>query len=426
MFTSEILRIFPRKRIKPVDGMAVTAEVWDEAHEYHRQLVRFHALLMHGAGIVTGLEVIASEPPDTSVYILPGIAMDSLGQTIVLPEPRAYDLGQSGGMLHLIVSYNESRPSVASGRADEDAPRYVHEQFLLEAVTELPATPHVELARIRRRGGDRPVHDPANRYHPRTDEIDVRFRHDIGVRQERAAQVGIVTLPGAGEHRHGEGMENLALYAERNGGRAVWVDVQVTLEQDLAHFDLLYVVGRDAFTLDSEQMNALYAFVQSGGTIFYESCRRGAEQASPAGDASFRDLVESFGLQLEPLEAAHALMCNPHLFGQLPDGYVTRGSPVVEAGPGVIFSTYDFGCLWAGERRERGATRSEIRNAMEWAENLVAWAVQRREQVAAGDTGQGDAEQSDAEQLAAAAANEAANVEQNREQDLEPGSGQAY
>src|SRR5690606_6939207 len=102
MLTREALSIFPHKRIRAVDGMAVTAEVWEEAHDYHRQLNRLHTVLHHGAGIVTGLEVIASDPPDNSVYLLPGLAVDSVGQTIVVPEPRAYDLGNAEGRLYLI------------------------------------------------------------------------------------------------------------------------------------------------------------------------------------------------------------------------------------------------------------------------------------------------------------------------------------
>ena len=77
MFNREVLGLFPRKRIRAVDGMAVTADVWEEAHDYHRQINRLHTLLYHGAGIVTGLDVIASDPADSSVYVLPGLAMDS-------------------------------------------------------------------------------------------------------------------------------------------------------------------------------------------------------------------------------------------------------------------------------------------------------------------------------------------------------------
>ncbi|NJN84534.1 MAG: hypothetical protein HC802_21125 [Caldilineaceae bacterium] len=48
------------------------------------------------------------------------------------------------------------------------------------------------------------------------------------------------------------------------------------------------------------------------------------------------------------------------------------------AGEGVIFSTHDFGCLWAGERRDRLASRTEIRNALELGANFVAYAQRRR------------------------------------------------
>ncbi|MEE8392266.1 MAG: hypothetical protein V3S14_15930, partial [Anaerolineae bacterium] len=67
MDKDERIKVFPAKRIKPVDGMAVTAQVWEEAHNYHQQQQRFHTMFYHGAGIVTGLEVIASDPADTSV-----------------------------------------------------------------------------------------------------------------------------------------------------------------------------------------------------------------------------------------------------------------------------------------------------------------------------------------------------------------------
>ena len=45
---------------------------------------------------------------------------------------------------------------------------------------------------------------------------------------------------------------------------------------------------------------------------------------------------------------------------------------------GVVFSTFDYGCLWQGKRRGRAAARHEIRNALEWGENLMLYAWQRR------------------------------------------------
>jgi hypothetical protein len=126
----ELLKKYPTKRIKPADGMAVTAEVWEEAHDYHRHSQGFHALFTHGAGIVTGLEVIASDPPDTSLYILPGIAVDQSGETIVLAQPVAYDIGnERDGLLYLMFSYAESKPRSDNGSPMEGNPLYVHGDF---------------------------------------------------------------------------------------------------------------------------------------------------------------------------------------------------------------------------------------------------------------------------------------------------------
>ena len=43
MTEAEFLKSLPTKRIKAVDGMAVTADVWEEAHEYHRHQQQLHA-----------------------------------------------------------------------------------------------------------------------------------------------------------------------------------------------------------------------------------------------------------------------------------------------------------------------------------------------------------------------------------------------
>ena len=124
---NDILKEFPNKRIRAIDGMAVTSDVWENAHDYHRQSQRFHNLYAHGSGIVNGLSVVASDPPDTSVYILPGVAVDSAGHMIVITEPTAYDIGrQVDGPLHLVLTFGESRPrSEGNQSTQEGAPLFV-------------------------------------------------------------------------------------------------------------------------------------------------------------------------------------------------------------------------------------------------------------------------------------------------------------
>ena len=375
MLTREALSIFPDKRIRAVDGMAVTAEVWEEAHDYHRQLTRLHTVLHHGTGIVTGLEVIASDPEDNSVYLLPGLAVDSVGQAIIVPEPRAYDLGNAEGRLYLIVAYTESRPQSAGSRVQEDAPLYVQAQYSLEAVSDLPPTPHVELARIWRRDSTAPIKVAKVADHPRSNEIDLRFRRTIGQAEKPTATVGVISLSGTDGARHGEGMANVAASIRLSGVGQVWVDRGVPLSGDLRRYDLVYLVGRDKVELTNDEMTALYEYWQAGGVIFYESCRRDQSVGDPPADNTFIGLAHAFGLTLAPIERDHGIFAAPHLFAQPPLGYETQGSPKLQVADGVLMSSMDYGCLWRGERRGRPAQRSEIRDAQEWGANLIFWAA---------------------------------------------------
>ncbi len=370
------LQAYPRKRIEPVDGMAVTAQVWQEAHEYHRLQQRYHALWYHGSGIVTGLEVTASDPPDSSVVIHPGVALDGQGRTILLPEATAFDVGQAQGLLYLLLTYDESAPRAGGS---EEGPLYVHAQFAIEARAALPDTPCVELARIRRQDRDAPIAGAQDPERPAANEIDLRFRRQVG-----AAPQPVVTLAvcytAAGNPAHGRGAGNLAR-ALRHSGQQVWVDDGLPLDEGLAAYSLVYLTGRDAFQLSRDEMNALYTYLQGGGTCLIESCRRDGE-GDPAADAAFLDLLASMGVQLDPLPSGHPLLTDPFLFAVPPSGFEAEGRVLV--GGGVVLSTFDYGCLWCAERRGRPAGREEIRAAMEWGANLVAYALARRRQVAAG------------------------------------------
>jgi hypothetical protein len=246
-------------------------------------------------------------------------------------------------------------------------------------VAELPATPYVELARIWRREAA-PITTARNSTRPRANEIDLRFRREIGFSEEERALIALSYIPGAETTGHDEGLNNLARSLRQGKGPHTWIDFHAPLDLDLARYTLLALVGRDAFQLSAEQMNALYVFLQGGGTIFYESCRRSVDSGDPAADASFLDMMASLGVRLQPLERAHPLLNDPHLFAEPPDGFEIRGAPRVAVADGVVFSTYDYGCLWRGERRGRLAARSEIRNALEWGTNLLTYAVARRQQ----------------------------------------------
>jgi hypothetical protein len=377
MLNRKILEEFPAKRIAAMDGMAVTAQVWEEAHAYHRDRQRVHDLLSHGMGIVTGLEVIASDPPDSSLYVLPGIAVDSNGESIILTDPLAYDVGTARGRLSLLLTYEESRPSIEQ----EDGPFYIRAQFGIAAEPSLARATGVELARIHRPDGDAPIRNARDAEYPGANELDLRFRQDVGWQRpvaREAATVAVCYTSALEDTGRGHGAGRLAR-ALRHAGRPIWVDDRVPLASDLKSYTMVYLVGQDDFQLSRDEMNALYAYLQAGGGVLFESCRRGELEGAPPADAAFFELMASMGIELAEIRPGHLLLVEPNLFAEVPPGFESDGPPRVWAGGGVIFSACDYGCLWRGARRRGTPSREEIRTAIEWGENLVTY-VQARQQ----------------------------------------------
>jgi hypothetical protein len=392
----DTLQEFPSRRIKPVDGLAVTADVWREAHDYHRQRQRFHNLLSHGPGIVSGLDVIASDPPDTTVYVQPGVAVDSQGREIVLKEPITYDIGStSEGWLYLLLSYGESDFQPQSGEdATPESPRYVHTEFGIETQPQRSASEGIELARIRRQERDSLIFNAQDVAHPGANEIDLRFRREVGAEQREALAMAVCYVGGGMKSaRHSEGANYMARAfgrCSRPGGvYQLHVDHDIPLTPGLEVYTLVYVVGQGSFQLGKEEMEALYAYIERGGTLLIESCRHetdggaqsGAQSSGPQSDTAFYNLLSDLGVELSELRSDHRLLREPFLFAAPPPGFETQGSPRVVISDGVIFSTHDYGCLWQGERRGGSAAREEIRSAMEWGSNVVAYALARRKRI---------------------------------------------
>jgi hypothetical protein len=364
MSKEALLKSFPAKRIKPIDGMIITADVWAEAHEYHRQHQRLHTMLGHGAGILTGLEVIASDPPDTSVYILPGIAVDPEGQTIVLPQPVAYDVGhEMEGQFYLLLSYGESRPRAADNGNDQEVSLlYIHAEFSIAARTGLSAAPAVELARVRRSGRDSFFRDAANPTQPGPDEIDLRFRREMGAPAQATIAVSYL---GGGKPK--QGLSNLAQSLNYTGRHNIIVNDDIPIAPGIETSSMIYMVGQGSFELNPGQRNGLFNYVQKGrGTLFIESLDAPAE-------AAFLEFLRAVNLEPGPLSPGHQLLRLPHLFTAPPSGSESAGRVLVNEG--VIFSGCNYGRLWQGETP---ASREQLRAGVEWGENIIAYTLQRR------------------------------------------------
>lgn len=374
----DLLKGIPARRIKPFDGLAITSDVWEEAHDAHRQNLRYHNLLAHGHGILAGLEVTASDPPDGSVYVRPGAALDTEGRLIVVREPFSYDLGQADGQVHLILSHDEGAPRTGECGQVKDV-LFVDEQFGLEVKPGRPSGPSVELARLHRKGRAAPIRDAADPDQPHDNELDLRFRPQQHTGLPDAVSIAVCYTGSPADRKHGKGAVRLAESLRNASHRRAWVDDEVALSADsvLADYTLVLLVGAKGHQMKRDEMTALYAYLQAGGTVLVESCRQHPAQAA-ASDTAFDEVFTSLGLQPAPVPADHPLLSQPYLFAAPPDGFETEGAPVLKAADALIVSTFDYGCLWQGERRGMPATRDEIRAALEWGANLVDFAARRQ------------------------------------------------
>ncbi|MCJ7738726.1 MAG: DUF4159 domain-containing protein [Anaerolineae bacterium] len=378
------LHEFPTKRIKPFDGMAVTAQVWQEAHNYHDERRRFHDLLSHGAGIVCGLEVIANDPPDSTVFVKPGVATDSLGRQIVVAEPVGFDIGHTtDGALYLLLNYAEGDAQEENN--PEAATAHLVAGFGMEVQNELPDTPSVELARIRREGREEPIHDARDGDLPDANEIDLRFRISSGMPDRAIVSAALCTVGGdGGGPSHVAGLRHLVRAFNRSGlpeaRFQVRVDQGVLLGGDLTNCLFVYVVATGEFELTRDEMESLYNYLQVGGTVVVETCCQDIVEGEAPAKQSITRLVGDLGMELEVLSHDCEMLTNPYVFGAPPAGFEDWQEGEILSAQGLIVSTVDYGCLWEGKRRGRPANREEIRSAFEWGSNIVTYAIKRRSQ----------------------------------------------
>ncbi len=383
MQVEELLKQIPTQRLKAVDGLAITAAIWEEAHGFHRQQLQAHYTLGHGSGILIGLEVLASDPPDHTVYVLPGVAVDPLGRLIFITEPTLYDFGEAiDGHLYLLLSYGET-PILGTATAEESivheiSPTYIRFDYLIHAPPSPPSAPWVELARVTRSRRQASIHNARDPEQPGPDELDLRFRRYVGAAQPETVRVAVCYLGSNPPRHHGQGMLALARELRRTGTMHVWVDDAVPLTASLSPYTLVYLVGREAFSLEREEMDALYAYLRSGGTVFAESCHQDVKGTPPA-EGAFTSLWRTLGIKLEPLVETHDLLRDPHLFASPPRGFVPASQEAsLHLGGGVILGGLDYGCLWRGMQQDGLPSRAAIRAAQEWGHNLLTYACRRR------------------------------------------------
>jgi hypothetical protein len=85
--------IFHLARLRPFEGLALTAKDLADEQVYHRRNLHRHVLYMHGHGIVQGLQVEIEQRKDKYVAVIQaGYGITRLGQGVLLGEAVAVPL----------------------------------------------------------------------------------------------------------------------------------------------------------------------------------------------------------------------------------------------------------------------------------------------------------------------------------------------
>ena len=85
--------LFQLSRLRPFEGLCLTAKDLGDEQLYHRRNLQRHVLYMHGHGIVQGLQVEIEQRKDKYVAVIQaGYGVTRIGQGVLLPDAVAVPL----------------------------------------------------------------------------------------------------------------------------------------------------------------------------------------------------------------------------------------------------------------------------------------------------------------------------------------------
>ncbi|MDQ3928727.1 MAG: DUF4159 domain-containing protein [Chloroflexota bacterium] len=363
------------KRVNPFMGLMIDATTWGDSHDYHRQSGQAHALVMHGWGIVTGLEVDAADPADRSVWIRPGVAVDPEGKLIIVAQPFRYQITtQEPGLIYLVLMFREIPTDPALSIEDgSERPSRLLEAYAIYERDRLPDQPHVELARIQQSAGKKPLKDAADQTTPKVDEIDNRYREQAAIRPGPRTTIGVwkpAEAPAALTNLLAGPTRLLSALTSGVDWRLRRRDQPEGPETPIG-CDLLLMPATGGIAFNDAEKNQLSTFLAGGGVMLVEAC---ASAGSADAQKAMATVAQAVGRKPQPVKRDHPLLTSRHIFAAAPPG--AASGQLVEA-DGLILSTADYMCAWTGGTVEKALDRADIRTAVEFAENLLAYALLR-------------------------------------------------
>ena len=403
---------FQLKRANPFPGLMIDVDLWQDAHNYHRDQQQLHLLAFHKTGILGGLEVVANDPPDLSVTIRPGIGIDPEGNNIIVTNAQRYTLQtRHSGVVYLVIQFREI-PSGPYQPPDGGQPTRILEAYRIQEREELPTEAFLELARIDFDPAHPEIRDPKIPGNPGKNEVDHRFRQVVTVdvptqspppppppaapvpapepakisapdREAPAPKdtiiLGYTSLGDASGNRHITGLHNLAKEINRQYDFIVDIEENVSLDKAIRQCNILYLTGNAGFELSEGQRAVLREFLESGGTILGEACTEGQGETPSRGPRefglAFNQLASQLNRKLENVQRGHPLLLAVHTFSGVPLGTVPG---MLLEGGNMIYSGSDYGCAWQGGHQDSPLPRETIRSSIEMGANIIIYAQKNK------------------------------------------------
>jgi hypothetical protein len=377
--------INPFERLQVADGLLINADRWRRAHFYHRQRQNVHYQSLNQPGIVCGLGVRVIPPPaqvaaayrdNRWVQVQPGIAIDLVGNLIVVPRAIdfriATELKRSEPVtVYLVVRYRDP-----DELADQRATEMVQETFRLDEKSTLPDSSEVELCRILLQIDKNAVTQPADVFFPGYGDLDLRYRRQAQPRPQALVRLAQIN------HQDAEGTRNFfnltylmqsveALYPSLRGVETV---DEIGWEAGLGNYDLLYLTGHDRLVLNARELAVLQEYLRSGGTLLVDA----PAEATALIEAT-QTLSQQLKMPLRPLEELrrdHPLRTRPFLFAALP--MLNQQMVRLMSGGAVILTIGNLASAW-GLDDALSLSRMVIRTAQELGVNILHYAWKRRQ-----------------------------------------------
>ncbi|MGE0811695.1 MAG: hypothetical protein AB7O28_17670 [Vicinamibacterales bacterium] len=127
------------QRTRYFSGRMLSAEDLQREQDYHRDKGRLHNRLLHGWGVVDGLQVSVDRG---SIVLSPGVALDCAGHELVLPDPVRLPLPRRAGRYVLTLRYTETAVDPSPDPDGGMPPGAIREEVAVELCDRHPAPRH--------------------------------------------------------------------------------------------------------------------------------------------------------------------------------------------------------------------------------------------------------------------------------------------